>query len=131
MNTHLPHVSSEGGPILVGDSADLTQWNGSDLLFYKQACAVEDLAVMPIEFDGKSVLSWDFGGAGTAYLVKLEKTEAVFLRFWSNSELSDSDIVGLMEVGSVTIATGSLKVTSGCVLVIWAAEDARNILPPA
>jgi hypothetical protein len=86
---------------------------------------------MPIEFGGKSVLSWDFGGAGTAFLVKSGKTEAVFLRYWSNSELSDSAIVGLMEIGNETVATASLRISSGCALVIWAAEDARNIVVPA
>ena len=64
MNTQLPHVSSEGGPILIGDSADLGHWNGSDLALYNQACAVEGFAVIPIEFDGRIVLSWDVGGGG-------------------------------------------------------------------
>ena len=130
MKSQLPYVSSEGGPILVGDSADIRHWNGSDLSFYQQACAVKEFAIKPIEFGEKIVLSWDFGGAGTAFLVKSEKTEAVFLRYWSNSELSDNAIMGLMNIGDETIATASLIVTSGNVLAIWAAEDARNILEP-
>src|ERR1051326_4152037 len=114
MKNQLPHVSSEGGPILIGDAIYLRYWNGSDLVSYNQACAVQEFAVRPIEFSGKSALSWDFGGAGTAFLVKAEKTEAVFLRYWAESELSDSAIVGLLEVRNETIATALLKVTSGC-----------------
>jgi hypothetical protein len=129
--TQLPHVSSEGGPILIGDFVDLCHWNGSDLALYNHACTVESFAVMPIEFGGKRFLSWDFGGPGTAFLVKSEKTETVLLRYWSDSELSDSAIAGLVEVGDENIATTSFMVVSGRVLVIWAAEDARNILAPA
>src|SRR3954463_13531142 len=98
MNTQLPNVSSEGGPILIGDSTDLRHWNGGDLALYNVACAVEEFAVLPIELGGKSVLSWDFRGPGTAYLVRSQNTEAVFLRYWSDSELSDTAIAGLVEV---------------------------------
>src|SRR2546426_9733915 len=112
MKTQLSHVSSEGGPILIGDSADLRHWNGSDVALYNQACASDQFAVTTVEFGGKNVLSWDFGGAGTAFLVKSDKTEAVFLRFWSNSELSDTVITGLLDIGNDSIATASLTVTS-------------------
>ena len=131
MKTQLPYVSSEGGPILIGDSADLRHWNEGDLALYNQACEVNGFAVMPIEFGGKRGLSWDFGGAGTAFLVRSENTEVVFLRYWSDSDLSDNAIAGLMKVDSENITTTSLAVTSGRVLVIWAAEDARNIVAPA
>ena len=63
--------------------------------------------------------------------MKSETTEVVFLRYWSGPELSDNAIAGLVEVANENIATASLTVTSGRVLAIWAAEDARNIAAPA
>jgi hypothetical protein len=131
MKTQFPYVSSEGGPILVGDSADLLDWNGSDLTLYNRACEVEQFGVIPIEFGGKTALSWDFGGPGTAFLVKSERTEAIFLRIWSDSDLSDNAMNELVEISNEYISTASLTLRSGRLLAIWAPEDATEIVAPA
>jgi len=130
MQTQLPYVSSEGGPILIGDFDDLRYWNGNDSTLYTRACLVEEFSVMPIEFNGKNGLVWDFSGPGTAFLLKSGEIEAVFLKYWSDAELPDNSILDLFESGRGRVATASVSVKSGAVLVVWAAEDARRVVPP-
>jgi len=130
MKTQLPYVSSEGGPIIIGDYNDLIHWNGSDLTLYNQACKVMGFALMPIEFSGKRGLFGDLVGRETAFLVKKGDAELVFIKYWSRPELSDSSLVELADVATESISSNSLAVMSGRVLIIWAAEDASKIVPP-
>lgn len=130
MSTQLSHVSSEGGPVLIGDYEDMHHWNGGEFSLYQEACQVKEFGVKEIAFDGKKSLVWDFGGAGTAYLAKSEPRTTMLVRHWSDGELPDSEIVGLATNPSAQIATATLTVTSGIVLLLWAAEDARQLVPP-
>ena len=130
MKTRFPYVSSEGGPIVIGDYNDLIYWNGSDQTLYSQACKVTEFALMPLEFGGKRGLIWNFSGPGTAFLVKKGDAESVFIKYWSRAELSDRALSELVDAGSEGISTNFLAVISGQVLIIWAAEDARKIVPP-
>jgi hypothetical protein len=130
MNTQLSHVSSEGGPLLLGDYENLRHWNGNDFALFQKACELRAFAVREIAFAGRTSLVWDFGGADTAYLAKSDPAATILLRYWSDTALSDTEIADLVQLDAESLATATLTVTSGRVLILWAAEDARDLIPP-
>jgi len=65
----LPHVSSEGDPIILGDFEALHKWSG-DFESYGAACELLERGdPSPLSFAGAESVVWDFGGPGTGDII--------------------------------------------------------------
>jgi hypothetical protein len=128
----LPHVSSESGPILLGDFDVLRKWRGDA---YDSACQLLERS-NPSQFpfgDGKSVV-WDFGGPGTGDVVVVGESHISVVRIWPGANWTDEH-TKLVTVASATArfspaVLAHLTIASGYLLALWAPEDASKFLSP-
>jgi len=69
------HVSTEGGPLLIGDVNVVREWRGSDEEDYEDLCReMTELKRSALERGGEhgNALAWDMSwGAGCAYVFRL------------------------------------------------------------
>jgi len=131
---NLPHVSSEGGPIILGDFETLRTWRGI-AEHYDSACQLVRRAnPSPIPLGGADSLVWDFGGPGTGDIVVVSDTHVSVVRIWPDASWTEAETESVV-VSSATTRFGSavvayLTIRSGYLLVLWATEDASEFLPP-
>jgi len=132
-----PHVSSEGGPILIGDFKALLSWRGvaneHDYLSLDPILAVAD--PNQIVLNGNRSIVWSFGGSGTADLVKLAHNRLSIVRIWPDSRLTRAQVDEAIAIAAGTEhnpkAVGRIDISCGYLLAIWAPEDAASIrFPP-
>jgi hypothetical protein len=134
---NLPHVSSEGGPIILGDFEALRKWHGiSDLSnHYDTACQlVERANPSLITLGGADSLVWEFGGEGTGHIVVVSDTHISVVRIWPDASWTVAETESVI-VSSATARFGTavmahLTITSGYLLALWATEDASEFSPP-
>lgn len=133
----LPHVSSEGGPIILGDFETLRAWRGvSDPSgHYDTACElVERTNPSPIKVGSGNSLVWDFGGPGTGDIIVVNNKHISIVRIWPDASWTESETEAVI-VASATARFGSelaayLTIHSGYLLALWATEDASGFLLP-
>jgi hypothetical protein len=128
MKPGLPTVSSEGGPILIGDLERVRKWRGVDETGtspdYLLACnKVRSSAFANID---DSLLVWNFGGPGTGFLVRTNEMIS-FIRVWANEEVTDHMIIELTRKIEFSPAENHLRIFSGTIVFLWAPEDGRSI----
>jgi len=126
----LPHVSSEGGPVLVADYETLRSWRGAfqDSGDYERACeSLGAQTLTMIQIGDDQAIVWDIGGPGTADIVRVSPEHLSIVRIWPDGSWSDqeceqvvisaaTDRFGTEELARLTIHTGYL-------LALWAPED--------
>ena len=134
---HLPHVSSEGGPILLGDFETLRTWRGasdsSD--HYDTACKLlERSNPSLLAFGGAESVVWDFGGPGTGDIVVVSESHISVVRVWPDDSWTDDHTASVV-IASATARLGTavmahVSITSGYLLALWAPEDASEFSSP-
>lgn len=120
----LPNVSSEGGPLLIGDHLAFANWAGceGDGSDYDRACNAaphERAGTL-----GNRILVWDIGGPGTAYLTHYSAKEFTLMRVWSDFDFDDQYLqtaLGRCLIGEDSI---SVEFTTKSAVVLWAPESA-------
>ena len=134
---NLGYVSSEGGPLLIADSAIAQNWLGATFDTqddYQRACEIFDAEP---EVQGKLLtiangmgLIWDMGGAGTSDIFLRDSTHLVIVRAW----LDDPDDEAIVSTFAHTPLRehkklGSLNIKTGIVAILWAPESGQTIEP--
>lgn len=126
------YVDSEGGPLLLVDADLGSFWKGIESEDYDRACKFFD-SNPHSEGGGISIghsdgLLWEMNGAGTAYVFSDDDNRVVIVRTWPNDILR-SDIPELMasELPDNLKKIGELKVASGFLLILWAAESGECV----
>ena len=133
----LPHVSSEGGPIILGDFAALRTWRGvsGSSNHYDTACQlVQSTNPSPITFGGVESIVWDFGGAGTSDIVVVNDSHISVVRIWPDASWTETETETTI-ISSATARFGksviaNLTISSGYLLALWATEDASEFSSP-
>jgi hypothetical protein len=133
----LPHVSSEGGPIILGDFEALRGWRGiSDSSgHYEAACQlVERANPSPIAVGGADCLVWEFGGPGTGEIVLVSDTQLSVVRIWPDGSWTEAETEAAV-ISAATARYGTARmaqftIKSGYLLALWATEDASAFLAP-
>ena len=126
----LPHVSSEGGPVLVADFEALRSWRGAfhGSGDYDRACRTLGAAtVAQIRVGSHEALLWDIGGPGTADIVLVSPTHISMVRIWPDASWSGEEceqaIVSAATERFGTDVLAQLSIRSGYLLALWAPED--------
>ena len=126
----LPHVSSEGGPVLVADFDTLRSWRGAfhDSGDYDRACQTLGAATLAqIQIGSHQALVWDIGGPGTADIVLVSPMHISIVRIWPDASWSDEQCERVV-VSAATERCGThelaqLSIHTGYLLALWAPED--------
>ncbi len=130
--SQLPHISSEGGPLLIADDTALREWNGclDDGADYDRACrAVSGRQVGALDDD--RILVWDIEGAGTAFLTACDQRSFHLVRFWADEDPTDEQIVRMASMTMPTGESSRLGLSTSPAVVVWACEETRQMtLPP-
>ena len=134
---HFPHVSSEGGPIIVGDFETLRAWRGvfDSSVHYDTACQqLERSNPAPLAFGRTESVVWEFGGSGTGDIIAVSDCHISIVRIWPCESWTD-DQTASMIVASATAHFGTsvmahVAIESGYLLALWAPEDASKFSPP-
>jgi hypothetical protein len=134
---NLPYVSSEGGPILLGDFEVLRGWRGafdsSD--HYDTACQLLGRNnPSQLVFTGAESVVWDFGGPGTGFIVLGSESHISIVRIWPDESWTDDQTESVI-IDSATAHYGTtimahVTIASGYLLALWAVEDASEFSPP-
>lgn len=128
------YVTSEGGPILVGEVDVIRSWRGVDSNDYDRACERFDqdeaAEAIFLEVVGRPALLWEIGGAGAAYVFRRGNDTLVLVRPW----LEDPDDEGMVKVLADRPwregqETGELTVRENALIVLWAAENGDCVEP--
>ena len=132
-----PHVSSEGGPIILGDFEALRAWRGNSgsCTDYDTACQfVRRANPSPIRIGDVDCLVWDFGGAGTGDIIRVSDAHVSVVRIWPDATWTEPQteaaIVSAATARYGTSPMARLTFTSGYLLALWATEDASEFLAP-
>jgi hypothetical protein len=118
----LPHVSSEGGPVLVADFEALRRWRGAfhDSGGYDRACeALGANTLAEIQVGDRRAILWDIGGPGTADIVVVSPSHISIVRIWPDASWSEQECeravvsaaterFGTQELAKLSIDTGYL-----------------------
>jgi hypothetical protein len=126
MQTPLPTVSSEGGPVLIGDHARILKWRGIEEggRDYRIACdKVADSALNVID---AQLLVWNFGGPGTGELL-FQNTDLIFVRTWADRETNNNDVIRLADNITFRPTDIHFSLSSGIFVILWAPEDGASI----
>ena len=133
----LPHVSSEGGPIILADFPSLLGWRGAfeSSGHYEAACKLLDHANPAVlVFSGIESVLWEFGGPGTGHIVTVSDSHISIVRIWPDADWNDDEIDAAI-VSSATARFGGsvvahLTIDSGYLLALWAPEDTAEFSEP-
>lgn len=127
---HLPHVSSEGGPILVADFDALHSWRGvfHDSGDYERACETLGADTLAeIQVGSHHAVVWDMGGPGTADIVLVSPNHISIVRIWPDGSWSDHECEqAVMSAATERFGTeelAQLSIHTGYLLALWAPED--------
>ena len=129
------YVSTEGGPLLVGDLDLARSWRGAfgDGADYGRACQALETAAgargVQIEVNGKPAIVWDMP-TGIAEVWRLTANSLVLSRPWFADNV-DVDLVGYQLAtlpAQTQVVLGNLDLSSGWLLVMWAAEDGGDVI---
>src|SRR5688572_18491134 len=88
----LPHVSSEGGPIILGDFKAVRAWRGASDASddYEKACQLlERSNPSPLVFGQTEAVIWDFEGPGTGDIVMVSECHISVVRIWPDESWTD------------------------------------------
>jgi hypothetical protein len=126
----LPHVSSEGGPVLVADFETLRSWRGAfhESGDYETACETlgfDTVAELPI--GSHLAVVWNIGGPGTADIVIFSPEHISIVRIWPDGSWTDQECEQAV-ISAATERFGSeelaqITISSGYLLALWAPED--------
>jgi len=126
----LPHVSSEGGPILVADFDTLCSWRGAfhDSGDYERACQTLGAATLAqIQIGSHQAIVWDIGGPGTADIVVASPSHISIVRIWPDASWSDEEceqaVVSAATERFGTEERAQLSIRTSYLLALWAPED--------
>ena len=133
----LPYISSEAGPIIVGDFETLRAWRGfSDSSDdYDNACQLlKSSNPSPLAFGRTESVVWEFGGPGTAYIVVVSDYHISIVRIWPGEGWTDDQVTSVV-IDSATDRFGALvmahvTIESGYLLALWAPEEATAFSAP-
>lgn len=126
----LPHVSSEGGPLLIADFEALRSWRGAfhDSGDYQRVCDTLGADTFADLSDGShQALVWDFGGPGTANIVLVNPQHISIVRLWPDGSWTDHEcqqaviLAATERFGSQELA--QVVIYSSYLLALWAPED--------
>jgi hypothetical protein len=128
---HLGHVSTEGGPLLVGDRDDVVSWRGVEEPGddYRRACEVLDLqptaggGTVPVGA-GAGVI-WDMP-TGTAHVWRRRPNEIVISRAWVDADQNMASFLASLPLED-PVPLGDLIVRSGWIVVLWAAAEGAGV----
>lgn len=133
----LPHVSSEGGPILIVDAELLGNWRGIDGDDYRRACSVVESSQTPdggvVTINNGEGLVWNIGGPGSAFVIRNSGRLPALVRYWSNGDLTEEalrSIVTEIELERQKVL-GHLNLSSGRVAIVWAVENGKALKLPS
>jgi hypothetical protein len=129
------HVSTEGGPLLIGDRELARSWRGvlGDGADYQRACEALGPAAalrgVQIEVGGVAAIVWDMA-TGTAEVWRRTTNSLILSRPWFD-EGSDIDRVGYQLAtlpAQNQLRLGSFELKTGWLVIVWAAEDGTDII---
>ncbi len=127
----LGDVSTEGGPLLIADHAIAKAWAGidGDGRDYSRACEVLDGGDAPgamLQVSTGSAVIWDMP-TGTAEIWRESPDHLCISRPWLSPNDADDQSKLLARLPSqVTTPIGRFEVTSGWIVIVWAAESGRD-----
>ena len=133
----LPHVSYEGGPILLDDFDALQEWRGDfeESGHYEFACdLLEQGNPTTMLFAGRESIVWDFGGPGTGDVVLVNDTHISLVRIWPDAAWTEAQTEAVI-VSSATArfnptVVAHFTISSGYLLALWAPEDTTEFSAP-
>lgn len=130
----LPYVSSEGGPIIIGDHEALKIWRGNTHggSHYKLACDSNEFSnFTKIDFEDRSAILWGTEGIDTTWLVKIPHGLAL-VRYFADEILADDRLLEIAtnDEPATFGAPISIDIPSGVVLIAWAPEDISGLSIP-
>lgn len=130
----LGHVNAEGGPLLLGDLECAARWTGAEGSEddYSRGCALfdaePDLEGAEISVGDGTALLWEMRGAGTAWVFRGHDNTYIVARTWPHDP---SDSGAPQQFASEPVRShaslGCLNVSSGTLVVMWAAESGLNL----
>ena len=119
------NISSEGGPILIGDADAVRRWRGIEEGGgdYQKSCdAVVRNGIISLAED---LAIWDVGGPGTAFIWRERDLFAV--RTWSDGALDIGACGKLVAKALFCPSSLQISVPSGVLVLMWAPEDGSTI----
>ncbi|RYD84978.1 MAG: hypothetical protein EOP84_03910 [Verrucomicrobiaceae bacterium] len=133
----LPHVSSEGGPIILADFHALRGWKGAfeSSGHYQMACELlERSNPATMTFAGRESIVWDFGGPGTGDIILVSDSHISVVRIWPDSAWDERETEEAV-ISAATAQFGSeivahLTIDSGYLLALWAPEETTESSGP-
>jgi hypothetical protein len=122
------HVSTEGGPLLLGDRASLVRWTGSEGDDYERlttAFAASEPPAVEIHDDEIEALAWSVP-TGTTDVWRVWPTSILLTRSWLGDSDGDSLRLAAAPFAPDAPALGRVRITSGWLGVMWAAETGSD-----
>lgn len=125
-----PHVSSEGGPVLLSDFDALRSWRGAyhDPGDYERVCeTMGDEPLTQIQVGAHHAIAWHIGGPGTADIIQVSPTHISIVRIWPDASWTENDCdqaafaAACERFGEHELAR--LSISSGYLLALLAPED--------
>lgn len=128
-------INSEGGPFLIADGEIAQMWRGCEERGTDWQRAFDRLMQDPrlmaveIEIGSEQGIIWDAFGAGTAFFFKKNEGHFILCRFWLYAGQNvESAVMECLSAGTEhSTPVGILRITTGTVAVLWAAESGACI----
>lgn len=129
---HIGFINTEGGPLLLIDSALARSWAGVEGHDYERACEVFDwhpgANAAAISVGSGSGLIWEMNGAGTANIYKTEDNGIVIVRAWLARNAETSELKTFAEEPTENLAElGVMEVDSNAIVILWATESGCGV----
>jgi hypothetical protein len=127
-DSKLPYVSSEGGPLLIGDAGSLRDWHGAfgDQSDYNRACEI--VREKRVGCLNGRILVWDIEGAGTAFLIHYDSETFHLVRLWTDDDQDDDSIRGMIRLTKPTGERSLFRLTSSPAIIVWACEETTGMI---
>ena len=125
----LGHVSTEGGPLVIGDRLDIGAWTGITGNAYEWLCG-ELIPALPraiqIRAPRPEAVAWNVP-TGTTFVWRLSYDAILLTRTWVVEQDDDLSLVASVPI-VMSEHLGRFHVRSGWLAVMWAAEGGFDLL---
>jgi hypothetical protein len=127
----LGYISTEGGPLLIGDRQVALNWKGAsgDGADYQRACKQLEsnpgIAGAEIHIAGSVAIVWDMP-TGTADVWRRTPSSLSLTRSWLDSDNDRGAVLAELPPDN-PVRLGTFRLESGWLVVVWAVENGEDI----
>ena len=121
------YVSTEGGPLLVGDYKVLTKWNGCETEDYDtllEDCMAPEDCIYNVE--KQEIVVWEPEGGAIISIHKDDKNNLILIKSFEDIR-KNNKYVGC--IGKDETIIGQIEISSEAILVIYATESGALLEP--